>query len=167
MEYASIKEKELKFTNEDLKCAEYRGKIIHCMTNIEYLTEQIIVRYFFHKSPKSGLEFMYAILSKENFSLSAKFKAFKFIMDIFPDYMNKHKYIKPLYEELIELRNIYAHRRHFNGTMTLLHNTTENNKMVIKQTEMNQSELELFYGKYNLLKNDLNNILKLIEKEVK
>ena len=92
----------------------------------------------------------------------------KFILhQHFPGFVKEHPYFIPTYNELIEIRNIYAHRTFFKPLMRLLHHTTIDNKMTVKDYILSDKNIQMFYGKYFVIYNDLKDILELITKEAK
>jgi len=169
-EFKPLTEKEIGATKADINCAEYRGKIIHYMIELESTTEEIILKYYFKNSGKKGREFLFSVMGKEAFSLNSKYMALKFILHHkYPQYLKEHSYLLPAFHELIELRNSYAHSKLFpiSHDVLLLHqHTTKDNKMTIKQLDLSKEALELFYGKFKVVYEDLNEILLMIVKEV-
>lgn len=114
------------------KCALYRGVFIHKVTEMEIQIDEIFSSYFIPKDEIKREELMYAVLTTEKISLSAKYAVVSFLMhryyQNFYDVRNKEviqagkKKGKPdpggldgQINEMISLRNKFAHRKYINN----------------------------------------------------
>lgn len=113
------------FRNMTDKCEFYRGKFIHQMTELEGFFDDIISIYFCPKEERKREELLYVLLSTEKMTLHGKYQLVSFIMHrYFQEFYDEHspkptkeqknnppKSLDNKVEDLIKLRNKFAHRR--------------------------------------------------------
>ena len=105
--------------------AEYRGQIIHIMVQNECYIDDILAKHYCGQNFERRKEFIHTILSK-SFDLMRK-KELLIIMleNKYPKFLEKHKAtkkeigFKKFFTNLIELRNICAHRRYITDDSTM------------------------------------------------
>ena len=125
-EFPLIDESEIG-NEHDIKCAAYRGKVIHYMINIETTTESIIQVYYFgiprkdssrdrlNEFMRKQQEFVSSVISKDRFSFMFKFEILTFILkNHYKDFLKEHDYFLKTFEELINFRNKFAHYNYIN-----------------------------------------------------
>jgi len=165
-----LDEKDISNTN-DVKCASYRGKIIHYMVELESLLDWALMRYYIRNDEVKIYDFTHSILGEENLMLHSKFLAISYILhNRFPSFIPTHSYFLTTFDELITLRNKVAHLKmtavfqHGNKIKYSLADVkTSGHKPKGNIIYISKDELRVFYGKYNQLRKDLAEIIDLIE----
>ncbi len=154
----------------DKEISVYRGKVIHYVTELEYLTELAILNYFkLTESDELLKTFVYSFFTSESFGLHTKHSILSYIItNIFPDFREQHPHLLDTFGELITLRNRYAHskviRPYSNDykIYMLAQVKTKRSKPDIHTSLLNEKTLQIFYGKYWSVKTELDLLIKII-----
>ena len=167
----SMKEDEIG-NDFDKEISIHRGKVVHYVTELEFLTEQIILNYFeLTKSEELSNAFVHSFFSSEGFGLSSKHTILGYIItNIFPNFKENHPYLLDTFDSLIKTRNRYAHDkvvrlyRSDYKVYILSDVKTKGGKPDVRTSLLNDETLEKFYGKYWNVKTELQILLDLIKK---
>jgi hypothetical protein len=133
-----------KYADIDIFVANQRGNFIHLMIIVESILEDIIKHHYCKEAVRD--EFVFSVLTKENFSFNMKYQLVCFILkNHFGDFYKVNSDLLKELDVLIIDRNHFAHRKFFSanpendvnkeGKYSLEHYKTENHKTVIKPIE--------------------------------
>ena len=119
-----------KFMQMQRDCAFFRGSFIHYMTIMEMVIDNTLIEYFCPDSDERQMELRLVLFDTEKSTLAQKYKMLSFIFQRHYNEFNekynfkpKNKKRKKYHEDsldkkvadLIELRNIFAHRKLYIG----------------------------------------------------
>jgi hypothetical protein len=151
-------DEELKIiSSKDKFVGEYRGQIINIMVMNECLIDDIIAKYYCGNNLEKRREFIHTILGQEQFGLMRKKEIIMYILtNNFPDFLEKNKSLNEnngfgsYFNNLVELRNICAHRRYISSItpiepsdefcFSLDHYSTKSHKLKIQPHVRKESE---------------------------
>ena len=166
------KEDELeKYADIDLFVANKRGGFIHLMIYIESMFEDIIKHHYCKENVRD--EFMFSVLTKENFGFSTKYQLVCFILkNHYADFYKKNLKIITGLATLIEDRNNFAHRKFFSAnpdndinqtsSFNFEHYKTSKHKTIIDKTAYNNEIYNNKLKQISLTTHKLIEVYKLI-----
>jgi len=162
--------------NKEKYVADYRGIIIHLMIDNECLVDDILAKYYCGDSFDKRREFIHTILGQEQFGLMRKRDLIMYLLtNNYPEFLDKNKDLHSegfggFFKELIELRNICAHRRYISDfsevkeefTFSLDHYSTSSHSIKVKRHIRKESDTPKEVLKCYKLKEKLQDIKSLL-----